>query len=125
MGVVVVNGTRVEVPDGSNVSVINGVIYIDDQPFGGDSKPTGVTKLVIEGAVVNIKTDRASVEVHGEVKGDVDAGGSVTCGNVGGKVSSGGSANCRDVNGNVSAGGSVNCGKVSGKVSAGGSVRMG
>jgi cytoskeletal protein CcmA (bactofilin family) len=36
-----------------------------------------------------------SCEVSGDVKGDIDAGGSVTCGNVSGDIDAGGSVKCR------------------------------
>lgn len=33
--------------------------------------------------------------MRGDVKGDIDAGGSVTCGNVSGDIDAGGSVKCR------------------------------
>lgn len=63
-----------------------------------------------------------------EFQGDLatlDCGGSVNVkGNVLGNVDSGGSVECGDVGGDVDAGGSVKCGKVNGDVDAGGSIKM-
>jgi hypothetical protein len=122
MGTININGQTIEVPPGSSVSVDGeGNVIIDGQPYGGKSNDIKIE--VIGNGLINLKVQRGSVKVTGDVGGDVDAGGSVTCGNVGGKVDAGGSANCGDVKGNVDAGGSVNCGSIGGSVDAGGSVR--
>ena len=61
---------------------------------------------------------------EGDIRGDVQAGGGVTCEDVGGDVHGGG-VTCGDVGGSVRAGDSVTCGSVEGDVSAGESVRCG
>jgi hypothetical protein len=120
---VTVNGTAVEVPDGSNVSVVGDQVLINGKSV--DAKFSNDLKIELVGGLINLKTDRGSIVVHGDVAGLVDAGGSVQVnGNVGGRVKAGGSVTCGDVTGNVDAGGSVKCGKVSGNVNAGGSIRM-
>lgn len=58
----------------------------------------------------------------GDVDGDVHAGTFVECGDVDGHVFAGSNVSCSDVDGNVKAGGSVRCGDVSGSVVSGGSV---
>ncbi len=89
---------------GNNVSIINGVVTIDG--VAQDGKLEGKVELHITGVLDSLETD-ASVNMKGEIKGDVSAGGSVNCDDVGGNVSAGGSVNCDDVDGNVTAGGSI------------------
>ncbi|EFV73046.1 hypothetical protein HMPREF1012_00968 [Bacillus sp. BT1B_CT2] len=102
-GKVTVNGVRYE---GNNITITNNKVLIDGQAV--ESSVSGEVKVKIEGSPVKVYSD-ASVEVRGDVLGDVDSGGSVNCGNV---------------KGNVDAGGSVCCGTVGGSVDAGGSVSM-
>lgn len=109
MGTVSVNGVTINVPDGASVSIINGDVVIDGKPYKGMEKVKPEESIFIEGDFYgNIQTSR-SVEVKGNVSGNVDANGSVTC---------------KNVTGNVDANGSVTCGNVGGDVDAGGSVRM-
>lgn len=115
-----INGVTYE---GNSVSIINGKVIIDGVCQVTD-KLTGVVKIEVTGNLTSLETD-APVTVHGNVLGNVKAGGSVQCNDVGNNVDSGGSCNCGDVGGDVDAGGSVNCGKVNGDVDAGGSVRHG
>ena len=118
---IVVNGTTVEAPDGCSVSVVNGQIIINDEP--AEVSFSNELKIEVIGGLINLKTERGSVTVHGDVQGQVNANGSVKVdGNVGGKVDANGAVTCRDVKGNVDAGGSVQCGNVGGDVDAGGSV---
>lgn len=91
-----------------NSVVISGNTVIIDGVTQSD-KLNGVVEIRVLGDLVSLSSD-ASVNVTGNIKGDVRAGGSV---------------NCDDVNGNVTAGGSVNCDDVGGNVNAGGSIRKG
>lgn len=104
---VTVNGQTIDVPDGSSVSVVNGVVSINGIDTNLDAR--GVDKLVIEGAAGNIQADVASVTVRGNVVGNIAAGGSVSCNDVHGSIAAGGSVNCDDVGGSVRAGGSISC----------------
>lgn len=108
MATMTINGVSVT---GNNISVINGVIYVDGHKV--DVKGTGS------------RGDIAEVHILSGLVENISCDGSVTAQDVGGKISAGGSVNCGSVEGNVSAGGSVNCGAVGGKVNAGGSVRHG
>lgn len=117
MGTINVNG---KIYKGNNISITNGHVIIDGKEQDGE-KLSGVVKVIVEGDIENVKSDE-SIEVKGNVKGNVDAGGSVQCENVGGDVDAGGSINAGDIEGDVDAGGSVNCGKVGGDIDAGGSV---
>lgn len=119
MGKVTINGKTISF-SGNSVCIQNNKVYVDGKLLTGEDAKEPV-KLVIEGEPVNVKT-QGDIEVHGNVKGKVDAGGSVTCGDVGGTVDAGGSVHSGDVSGSVDAGGSVHCGNVSGDVECGGNV---
>ncbi|EWH19965.1 hypothetical protein [Bacillus haynesii] len=102
-GKVTINGVTYE---GNNITITDNKVQIDGRTV--ECGVTGDVKVKIEGSPVKVYSD-ASVEVRGDVLGDVDSGGSVNCGNV---------------KGNVDAGGSIRCGTVGGSVDAGGSVSM-
>lgn len=102
-GKVNINGVTYE---GNSITITNNEVLIDGKVV--KNSVSGVVKIKIEGNPAKVYSD-ASVEVKGDVLGDVDSGGSVNCGNV---------------KGNVDAGGSVRCGTVGGSVHAGGSVSM-
>lgn len=121
---IVVNGTTVEVPDGSSVSLVDGRLIVNDK--NTDIKLTNDMKIEVIGGLINLKAERGSVVVHGDVTGYVDAAGNVEVkGSVGGKVDASGSVTCGNVQGDVDAGGNVMCGKVNGDVDAGGNIVTG
>jgi hypothetical protein len=122
MASITVNGQTFTV-SGRDVSIVNGKVIVDGNEITG----IGDQKEVVikwEGPVANLRADRGSIEVTGNVEGNVKAGGSVTCGDVNGEVDAGGSVNCGNVGKDVDAGGSINCGNVGGDADAGGSIRM-
>ncbi len=122
MNSIMVNGVRIEAPDGASVSVINGVVHINGVANNAAGKLQGIVDLKVEGRIGSVRVDHGSITCE-NVEGNVHAMGSVTVrGNVLCNVDAGGSVNCGDVGGGVDAGGSVNCGNVSGDVDAGGSV---
>lgn len=126
MATVTVNGQRFEVPDGANISVNNGQINVTSgDMIGNVTTYSQGTKIMIEGNPGDVRTDTASIVVKGNVKGNVNAGTSVSCGSVGNSVSAGSSVSCDDVGCNVSAGSSVTCGNIKGSCLAGGSIRRG
>ena len=92
---------------GNNISIQNGTVYIDGK-LADDSAPdeNGILEVQITGDVSLVECDR-SVTVNGNVTGNVQAAGSVTCDDVGGSVEAGGSVTCDDVGESVDAGGSV------------------
>lgn len=101
-----INGIRIDVPNGANISVTNGVVYVNGEKYNHkELEGKQVANIIIEGDVGNIKCN-----------------GSVTCRNVQGYVDCGGSCHCYDVGSYVDAGGSVNCVHIGGDVDAGGSV---
>lgn len=84
---IVINGVVIEV-DGSNVSVCDGVIYVNGIPV--QSQLAG----------------NVHIYWHGDLA-SLDADGSVECENIHGNITAGGSVRCGDISGNVTAGGSV------------------
>lgn len=106
---------------GRNIIVNNGQVIVDGVIQGH--------KLEEKNIIINADNFQGTLKcgystvVNGNINGDVESNGSVTCDGVGGSVSAGGSVRCDDVKGSVSAGGSVNCGNIGGSVMAGGSIK--
>ncbi len=125
MGTLTVNGKKYDVPDGTTISIIDGVVLVDGKPITDDAdKLKGRVTITWDGPLMSLSTD-ASVTVNGNVNGNVKANGSVTAGEVRGNVSAGGSVSCGSIGGAAAAGGSLQCaGNVGGTASAGGSVRV-
>lgn len=99
---ITVNGVTYEV-EGNNVSVRNGVIYVD-------------------GVVVHSGLDNSvHITWHGDLA-SLKSDGAVTCNSIHGDVIAGGSVNCKNVDGNVGVHGSVNVTTCQGDIIAGGSV---
>lgn len=126
MGMITVNGRSINIPDGANVSIINDVVIVNGKPWDGNEKLSGIVRVEVQGSLMSLNVERGSVEVHGDVHGNVNCGaGAKVDGNVKGSVDAGASVTCNDVGGDVDAGGSVKCGKVGGDIDAGGSVKHG
>ena len=90
--------------NGNCISINNGRVIIDGkEQINGLS---GTVKVIVEGNLKSLKAD-GSVEVNGDVKGNIYCGGSCNCNNVGGDVDCGGSCNCGNVAGDVDAGGGI------------------
>lgn len=123
MNIVRVNGKRIDIPNGYSVSIINGDVFVDGRRYTENENLKQVN-IVIEGGCDSLQVDSCDqVEVKGDVRGVLKAGGNVIVhGNAHNKVDAGGSIHCGDVGGDVDAGGSVTCGNVSGSIDAGGSV---
>lgn len=100
---IVINGKAISV-QGNNISVINNRVYVDGKLI--EEELSGTVEISFIGDLASLKTD-SSATVNGSVQGDVDAGGSVSCGDVVGSVDAGGSVSCGTVGGDVDAGGSV------------------
>lgn len=122
----IVNGIRV--PDGSSISIINNVVYINGVKYEGDAIKDNRLKLEVEGNLSSLEVkDCDTVMINGNINGHVNVDGSATIdgditgdakiagsfqgGNIGGNMKVGGSANCGNVGGSVNAGGSLNCRK--------------
>jgi len=102
---VTINGKSYNLPPG-NVSIINDTILLNGKPWNDADPVSGVVEIRIEGDPLSVQTD-APVTVNGTVKGNVLAGGSVSCGDVAGSVQAGGSVRAMGVGGSITAGGSV------------------
>ena len=92
-----------------------------------------IKKLAGKGEVCTVRYAGEARDVYcalgltceGDIRGDVQAGGGVTCEDVGGDVHGGG-VKCGDIGGNVEANGDVRCeGDIGGDVQAGGKIECG
>ena len=105
MNRITINGKTITC-SGTNVIINNGKVIVDGDIV--QECNSGNIKVTIEGNVNKIRISRGLVEIHGN-SGNIDCGGSCEVG--------------RDVKGDIDAGSSVTCGNVSGDIDAGGSVR--
>ena len=123
MNVISVNGKRISIPNGHSVNIINGDVFVDGRYYTENENLKQVN-IVIEGSCDSLQVDSCDqVEVKGDVRGVLKAGGNVIVhGSAHNEVDAGGSIHCGDVGGDVDAGGNVTCGNVSGSIDAGGSV---
>jgi hypothetical protein len=102
---ITINGVTIT-SDGNCVSINNGKIIVDGREiYVGD---THHVKIIGDVGELNVS---GNVEVHGNVEGDIDAGGHVTCGDVKGNIDAGGSVSAKNANQNIDAGGSVHIGR--------------
>lgn len=113
-----INGKTINIPDGANVSVKNGKVYINGKLQ--DDLKDNVIKLFIEGNAGNIVTD-CLVKCN-NVKGDVKAGSYVECDNITGNVEAKNYIECNDIGGDAKAGGYIEAKCIKGSVEAGGYV---
>ena len=129
MNRITINGKVIEV-EGHNISIIGDSIIVRDSKMLSDGVTiekglSGVVDVKFEGDLANLTVHRGNAEINGNIRGNVDAGGSVKCsGDVGGDIEAGGSVTCENVEGSVDAGGSVTCNNITGDIDAGGSVKM-
>lgn len=87
--------------------------------------PETEISLALDGAE-NVRIEVwGSVNIKGDVNGDVLSNVSVTCGDVSGDIMANGAVTCGDVSGDITANGGVICGEVGGDVTAEGGVTCG
>lgn len=103
MSVININGNRIEVVDGSNITINNGSIVVNGRNIYSGTQSITVQ---IQGDVNNIKSD-GSVSVTGNVLGSVDAGNSVRANDIGGDVDAGNSVHASNISGKCDAGNSI------------------
>jgi hypothetical protein len=118
---ITINGQTYAAPEGADLAMINGAVYINGEKVTDGVGGKSQTKIEIEGIIHHLKAD-GDVSVNGPVRGNINASGSVQCGAVEGNVDCGGSIHCGNVEGDVDCGGSASCGNVKGNIDAGGSV---
>ena len=99
-----VNGIKINVPNGSNITINNGELYVNGKLYENEElKDKKIVKLIIEGDV-------------GDVRSQVD----VQCKNVNGNVNAGRDVDVSgNITGNVNAGRDIDCKKIGGKAMAG------
>lgn len=105
MNTIVVNGTRIQT-NGNNISVINNQVYVDGKLVQSDL--SGDVNIKFEGDLASLKCN-GSTTINGNIKGNVDVGGSLDCNDIIGNIDVGGSVRCSKVSGDIDAGGSVKC----------------
>lgn len=100
----VINGIEINVPKGSNISIVGNKIYVDGKPYINDKLvDKEIVQIIINGDVGNIECDV-----------DID------CNNVNGNIKCGRDIDIRgDVTGDVSAGRDIDCKKINGNARAG------
>lgn len=86
-----VNGKTVRVR-GNSISIINDQIIVDGKPLEEALDQPNIT-VIVEGDCRSLNAC-GNVEVKGNVTGNVNASGSVTCGDVGGDIDASGSVRC-------------------------------
>ena len=105
MNTITINGHTYHV-SGNNISVINNDVIVNGVKINTGEKLKDIVTIKFDGCLATLHSD-VSVDVLGDVRGNVTAGGSVKCEKVGGDVSAGGSVRCSQIDGRVVAGGSV------------------
>lgn len=97
---------------GGSISVVGNIVYIDGKIADSfdDTKKTEITVL----CNVDKITSDESINIAGNVTGDVSAKGNVNCDDIKGSVTAEGNVNCDDIGGDVIASGNVNCDDIGG-----------
>ena len=104
-----VNGIKINVPSGSNITINNGEVYVNGELYENEElKDKKIVKLIINGDVKNVQSD-----VDVECK---NVNGNVTCGrdcdvsgNITGDVKAGRDIDCQKINGKATAGRDISC----------------
>jgi hypothetical protein len=122
MNVIVVNGVRIELPDGAtNVSISGDAVTVGGVKVAGSL--SGIVEVVWEGPLASLES-RNAVTVKGDVYGDARAGTALKCGNVGGDATAGTGLTCGDVAGSAKAGTGMTCGNIGGNANAGTGIKQ-
>lgn len=100
---------------GRSISINGKQIFSDGDIVGGAVVEEGV-KIELHGDIESLRCDSALVVV-GNIKGNVEARGPVTCDSVGGNVTTNGPVTCDDIGGDVKAS-IVTCDDIAGNVTA-------
>jgi len=109
---------------GNNISITNNEIYVDGVKQENDlSKLKEINIIIEKDSMVQGISSSCSLNIKGDVVGNVIADGYVECNNVEGNVQTDGSIRCNNIGYNANAGGSLRCGDIRGNANAGGSIK--
>jgi hypothetical protein len=109
---VVINGKTYV---GNNISINNNEVIIDGvRQDGVEDKKMEVTILCNVDKIVS----NESINIKGNVNGNVEAKVNVNCDDIKGNVKAGVNINCDDINGSAIAGTVINCDNISGNATA-------
>ena len=105
MSSTVIIGNKKICVSGNNVSIIGDKVFVDGKEVNidKDSTENGILKIEVTGTLNSIESD-VSVEVKGNVLGNVEAGNYVTAEDIGGNAEAGNYIRCSKVAGNATAG---------------------
>ena len=84
---VIINGERI-ITNGQSIVINNGSVIVDGRVIKDGL--SGIVELKVEGDLMNLNTT-GSATIHGNVHGNVDTNGSVTCHTINGDVDAMGS----------------------------------
>jgi len=101
---------------GGDVSI---VALQNGKPVASTAKST--LHVIWDGDTRNLSCE-LPLTLNGDVAGDAEVLGNVTCGDIGGYLQAAGNVNCGDVGDRIEAGGNVECDDVAGGIKAGGNV---
>lgn len=108
--------SNVTIGGDQSVDIVGGKVFINGQHVADVDERKIEIHIAPQAVVKSVQSD-VSINVHGAIHGNVEAG-SVNCDTVNGNVTATQNVNCDSVRGDVKAGGNVNCGNVKGSVSA-------
>jgi len=100
-----VNGLEIEVPDGASISIVNGIVKVNNNSI----HDIGSNNIIIgtQGSKFTIHCDK-DVMVDGNVSGGIKANGNVSCRNVTGGIEAN-EVTCGNVTGGIISKGNVSC----------------
>ena len=97
MNTIIINGVKIQT-SGSSISVNGNSIYVNGSLIMGDLK--GTIDIKFEGDLASLQCQGTST-IHGNINGDVDVNGSLTCKDIVGDVNVGGSLKCGNISGDI------------------------
>jgi len=110
---------------------LRGVVYWGRKLLGHDHIPKRKFTFnisdytwILRYSPLNV-TAECGLQVEGNIQGNAEAGGYISCGNVDGNTEAGGYVRCGNVGGGAEAGGYITCGNVDGNAQAGGYITCG
>lgn len=102
---------------GNNITITNNQVIIDGVIQDGELNNKGKINVVINCNVDKIVSDE-SINIVGNVSGNIEAKVNVSCFGVNGDVNAGVNVNCDDIKGDAKAGVTINCDDIRGNATA-------